>query len=88
MRRPIERSKWVPHGNANSLPYLLCIGIVWRGVAVALAIDGGAGTPSDRIHLPLRKIIVHDVNVPPPAPGHPLHQRLAEVVECDGHLHP
>lgn len=66
--------------------YLLRIGIGRCHVPVPLAVDGGASTPSDGVHLPLGEIIVHDVNVASPAPRHPLHELLPKVIERDSHL--
>ncbi len=70
-----------------SLAYLLGVGIGGGDVAVALAVDGGARAPSNGVHLPRRVVVVDDVEVPPPAPRHPLHELDPEVVERDGHLH-
>lgn len=58
-----------------------------RGVAIALAVDGGVSATADGIHLPLREIVVDHVDVAAPAAGHTLHQRLTEVVERNSDLH-
>lgn len=36
--------------------------------------------------MPFREIIVHYMNVSPPAPRHPLHELLPEVIERYRHL--
>lgn len=68
--------------------YLLGIAIDRGGVAVPLAVNGRVTASADSIHLPLSEIVVDYVDIAASAPGHPLHQLLAEVVEGDGHLHP
>jgi hypothetical protein len=68
--------------------YLLSIAIDRGGVAVPLAVNGRVTATADSIHLPPREIVVDDVDIAASAPGHPLYQLLAEVVEGDGHLHP
>lgn len=62
------------------------MGVEGRRVAVPLAVDGGISTPSNRIHLPLRKVIVHDVYIPPSTPRHPLHKLLPKMIERNSHL--
>jgi hypothetical protein len=68
--------------------YLLGIAISGGGVAVPLAINGRVTATTNSIHLPLREVVVDDVDIATSAPGHPLDQLLAEVIEGYGHLHP
>lgn len=68
--------------------YLLGIVIGRSSVAVALAIDGRVTATTDGIHFPLREIVVNNVDIAPPAPWHPLHQLLPEVIERNRYLHP
>lgn len=67
---------------------LLGIAIGRSSVAVALAVDGGISTTPNGIHLPLSEIVVDDVDVASPAPGHPLDELGTEVIEGYGDLHP
>ena len=68
--------------------YLLGI-IIWRSsVAIALTVNGRISATADGIHLPSSEIVVDDMNVAVSTPRHPLHQRLTEVIERYGHLHP
>lgn len=67
--------------------HLFSIVIEGCNVAVPLAINGGIPTSPNGVHLPLSKIVVDHMYVPSSAPGHPLHQLLAEVVEGYGNLH-
>lgn len=68
--------------------YLFSISISRRDVAIPLAVDSRIPAPSNRVHLPLRKIVIHNMYVPAPAPRHPLYQLLPEVIERYCHLHP
>jgi len=58
-----------------------------RDVAVPLADDGRRLAAADGVHEPVRVVVVDDVEEPPAAPRHPLHEASAEVVEGDGDLH-
>jgi hypothetical protein len=74
-------------GRVLPLGHLLGVGVVGGDEPVALADDGGVLVPPDGVHLPVRVVVVHHVEEAVAAPGHPLHEPLAEVVEGDGHLH-
>lgn len=51
----------------NSVQYLFCKRIGWCKISVALAVDGGARTPTNGIHLPVSVVVVHHVEVSMPA---------------------
>ncbi|KAF7820188.1 hypothetical protein G2W53_025643 [Senna tora] len=57
-------------------------------IPIPLTVNGRIGTSSDGIHLPLREIVIHHMNIPQSTPRHPLHQPLPEVIERNRHLHP
>lgn len=68
--------------------YLLGVAIGRRGIAIPLAVDGGATATPNSIHLPTSKIIVDHVYIAASAPRHPLHQLLTKVIKCYSDLHP
>ena len=67
--------------------YLFGGGVGRSDEAVALADDGGVLAAADGVHEPVGVVIIHNVEETPPAPRHPLHQPLSEVVERHRHLH-
>lgn len=60
-------------GGLDPLGYLLGVAVVWRGVAVALAVDCGVSAASDCVHFPLGEVVVDHVDVATSASRHPLH---------------
>lgn len=53
-----------------------------------MAVNGGIATTTNRIHLPRREIVVHDMDVASPTPRHPLNKPLSEMIKRNRHLHP
>ena len=49
--------------------YLLCKAVVRCSISVALAVDGRLSTSTNCIHLPVRVVVVHHMEVPVPTPA-------------------
>ena len=67
--------------------YLLGVDVHRRSIAVTLAVNGGVGAAADGVALPLREVVVNDVDVATSTSRHPLNQPLPEMVERYRHLH-
>lgn len=51
------------------LNYLLCKGVGWSSISVALAVDGGLCTSTNGIHFPVSVVVVHHMEIPVPTPA-------------------
>lgn len=67
--------------------YLFRVSVVGGSEAVALADDGRVSASADGVELPVRVVVVDDVDESPPCPRHALDEPNAESVEGDRHLH-
>lgn len=72
----------------SSYRYLFAGRVRRSDEAIALTDDGWMLATSDGVHEPVSVVVVDDMNETPPAPRHPLHQSLPEVVESHCYLHP
>ena len=48
-------------------------GVDWGEVSVALAVDRGVGASADRVHLPVRVVVIDHVEIPVSAPAILIH---------------
>lgn len=61
------------------LHYLFGEGVGRGKVSVALAVDGGACTPTNGIHLPVSVVIIHHMEITMPAPAF-LHTKNSKLI--------
>ncbi|KAF5798994.1 hypothetical protein HanXRQr2_Chr07g0299511 [Helianthus annuus] len=66
--------------------YLFRVGIRRCNIPVPLAINRRVSTPANRIHLPLRKIIIHHMKIPKSTPRHSLYQPSPKMIKRNRNL--
>lgn len=71
----------------NGEAHLLSIRVIAGLETITLADNGWMRTATNRVHLPMRVVIIDNVEKSPPAPWHPLNQSLPEPIESNCHLH-